>query len=262
MLLNKILVIGASHTGAFRQLLNDGFEIPGYIFDVYGINGAAFTNENLIKSSNNMLELSGVFAEGSHHNWFHSKETSIINLEEYCGVFLLEPLFIIAGLMRQQLWNNRKGICTEFLSGSEFFFPTFSLGKFIPITTHQWLEIYKNWRVGSIITMSTIRSINKNIPILILPTPLPPKRLDSAAYAYYNLKEQAFLALYLQNTFNIKFILQPKFTLNIDLTTFDEFHEREPDPHHPTPKYYAELLSKTIDFNSLDFYAEFKKGPL
>ncbi|WP_146636299.1 hypothetical protein [Nioella nitratireducens] len=224
-------------------------------FDVVSIHGAAFTSNGLASASGGTLNLCPVSADGVEHKWFMSRSGfAEVNLESYNGILFLDPLFISGGFMRHRLWGKKKGISPRFLEGAKSLFSDDEIDQAIRgatiISSSQWFEIFKAWRVGTFEVLDSIRLISKSIPILLVPPVNPPPRQNPGLYAYYYRQEQDYLGRKLFEIFGSEYFLQPEFTLNPNLTTVDVYHAPAPDPHHPSEKYYEDIV-RGIDFETL-----------
>ena len=260
----KILVVGPSLSATFMKFLSEDTSNTEVSFDVFAISGSAFLSPDLIVAEGGNLVFKDVFSSGSQHSWNSNIGLQkSVNLSGYSAVFYLDPLFILGGFMREVLFRQLKGICPHFLKGAEGYFKPdeiySQLGRYRPISTTQWLAIYQEWRVGTINALASMREIDKDIPIFLLPPASPPPRLRAGVYSYYNLKEQLFIGEHLASRFGVKFCLQPREMLDARLATPEELHAPAPDPHHPMPEFYRMLIEK-IDFQTLDFRGGFQSN--
>ncbi|PYE91446.1 hypothetical protein C8J35_1513 [Rhizobium sp. PP-F2F-G38] len=251
----KILVIGPSLGATFMKFLTEDTVERPVSFDVFAINGSAFTAPNVIEATDSSLVFNDAFAEGSNHSWYSNIGlTRSVDLAAYSGIFYLDPLFILGGFMREQLFGQQQGICPAFLEGADKYYSneeiSAQIGQYRPISVAQWLAIYENWRIGTVNTLIAIRSISEDIPVILLPPVSPPARQLAAAYSYYNLKEQRLIGRHLSSRFGASFFLQPVETMDSRLATLDHFHAPAPDPHHPQPEFYSVLMER-IDFDTI-----------
>jgi hypothetical protein len=253
----RVLVIGQSHTAAVMNLIRSGFVSHDVEFVVYGIHGPAFTSEFLIRSEQGMLSFQSVHVDGSEFRWFSNKqEPSLLDISDFSGVLLLDPLFIIGGFMRWQLWMAGKGICIEFLP-ERLALGADSLPKrFKPISSSEWLAVYMDWRKGTVKTLDVIRQLRPDIPIVLLPPAAQPKRLNTGVYPLYNRQEQNFLGEHMSRKYNAKFFLQPDCTMDEKFQTLDDYHEPAPDLHHANASYYR-IIFDLIDFQTFSFFRRF-----
>jgi hypothetical protein len=251
----KVLVIGPSHIAAVMNLMRSGFKIPDVEFHIYGIHGPAFTDESLLIIEDDLIHFRTVFSESCEHRWFSNMQVSLpLDLKTFSAVFLLDPLFIIGGFMRWSLWVEGKGICLEFLPQNLVQIGERLPKEYKPISSAEWLSIYRTWRTGTIKTFEVIRQLSTDIPILLLPPAAPPKRLGTGLYPFYNRQEQAFLGQHFASQYRANFILQPTWTMDEDLQTLDYYHEPAPDPHHPNINFYQSIL-QCIDYDDFSFVA-------
>lgn len=252
----KVLVLGPSLAAEVMNLMGTRFKVPGIKFVIYSINGRAFTSPNLMSATNGQLNFHPVAADGDQFQWLSNNQGLLqIDLTDYHGVIHLDPLFILGGFMRWQLWNGGGGICHEFLPRV-----LHDRADYLPknprfISSSEWLAIYLESRQGTIKTLELIRELRSEIPILLIPPANPPQRLKSGIYPQYNMREQVYLAKYLKTRFGTLFSLQPRSTLDEDFHTIDHYHHPLPDLHHPTHNYYK-VIFECIDFSEMTFAGE------
>ncbi len=227
--------------------------MPDVDFVIYGIHGSAYTDHALVAADQGMLYFRSVFAEDLTRNWISNRQVELpIDISDFSAVIMLDPLFIIGGFMRWQLWAGGKGICIEFLPEHSAMSADLIPKRFRPISSSEWLAIFTGWRRGTIRIFETIRKLHPDIPILLLPPASPPKRFGTGIYPLYNRSEQAFLGAHLHARYNASFILQPPVTMDEHFQTLDEFHEPPPDLHHANIEYYRTIFD-LIDFKTFSF---------
>jgi hypothetical protein len=249
----KVLVLGPSLAAEVMNLMGTRFKVPGIKFVIYSINGRAFTSSNLMSVTNGQLAFQPVDADGDQLQWLSNNQGLLqVDIADYNGVLHLDPLFMLGGLMRWQLWHGGGGICHEFLTkaavASWHQLPKDSK----PISSSEWLAIYLESRQGTIKTIQLIRQLRNDIPILLIPPANPPQRLKTGFYPQYNMQEQIYMGNYLGACFGTSFALQPQSTLDETFHTFEHYHRPAPDPHHPTHRYY-EVVFEGIDFSEMKF---------
>jgi hypothetical protein len=254
----KVLVVGPSLAAEFMNLMGTRFNVPGIRFTIYSINGRAFTTDKLVDIAGNQLVFLPVTAQGDDHQWLSNNQDLLrVDLTEYHGVLHLDPLFMLGGFMRWQLWNGGCGICYEFLPNALRHDAEQLPKNPRPISSSEWLAIYREARQGTLKTLEAIRHLRPDIPILLIPPANPPQRLNTGIYPQYNMREQMHLGSYLQARFGTSFALQPRSTVDDEFRTFDHLHRPAPDMHHPTHEYYRVVL-ESIDFQEMKFAGEMR----
>lgn len=254
----KVLVLGPSLAAEVMNLIGDGFKRPGVKFVIYSINGRAFTSDQLMSSQDGQMTFLPVKLGDDELRWMSNNKGQLqVDLAEYRAVLHLDPLFMLGGAQRWQLWHGGCGVCYEFLP-AELRQRTELLPRNArPISAAEWLAIYLDARKGTIKTLEVIRELQPEIPILLIPPANPPQRMDTGVYPQYNMREQRYLAAHLQSRFGTSFALQPRSTLDAEFRTLDQFHQPAPDMHHPRHTYYRAVL-ESIDFEAMQFSGEMR----